>query len=302
MRGIVTKSTGSWYRVLLEGEEVEARLRGKLRTQDIRSTNPVVVGDEVSLMYDGESYTIADIYERKNCIVRRSNKLSKQYQLIAANIDHAFLIASPASPHTPQGFIDRFLVTTEAYHIPVTILLNKSDLDNRKANKYRTELLELYTHIGYDIKNLSFLDESDIATIRELVKSKCVLLSGNSGVGKSTLINALMPEAAQKVSSISTSYNKGRHTTTFAQMFLGEGGTRIIDTPGIKDFGIVNTEVNQVGHFFPEIKSRLSQCRFNNCVHMNEPDCQVLEALHEGEIPVSRYMSYVGIIEEIEAK
>lgn len=299
MRGVVTKSTGSWYKVLLDGKEVEARLRGKLRTQDIRSTNPVVVGDEVLLMYDGESYTIEDIYERKNCIVRRSNKLSKQYQLIASNIDHAFLIASPASPYTPPGFIDRFLVTAEAYHIPVTILLNKSDINTKKANSHREELIALYSYIGYDIRSVSFLEEQDIVTIGSLVKEKRVLLSGNSGVGKSTLINALMPNAGQKVSAISKSYNKGRHTTTFAQMFLGENDTQIIDTPGIKDFGIVNTEANQVGHFFPEISNKLTGCKFSNCLHIEEPDCKVVEALNNGEIPVSRYLSYVGILDEI---
>lgn len=302
MKGIVTKSTGSWYRVLLDGKEVEARLRGKIRTLEIKSTNPVVVGDEVTLEYIAQEYAISAISERHNCIVRKSNKLSKQYQLIAANIDQAFLIASPAKPHTPQGFIDRFLATAEAYHIPVSIFLNKKDLDSRKANTHRKMLLELYPKIGYAIHNVSFFDPNDIAIIKTLVAQKSVLLAGNSGVGKSTLINALLPGSNQKVNTISASYDKGRHTTTFAQMFLGENNTRIIDTPGIKDFGMVHTEPNQVSHYFPEMKSLLSQCKFNNCLHTEEPQCRVIQAVERGEIAVSRYVNYLGILEEVSSK
>ncbi len=302
MKGIVTKSTGSWYRVLLDGKEVEARLRGKIRTLEIKSTNPVVVGDEVTLEYNAQEYTISAISERHNCIVRKSNKLSKQYQLIAANIDHAFLIASPAKPHTPQGFIDRFLATAEAYHIPVSIFLNKKDLDSRKANTHRKMLLELYPNIGYDIQNVSFLDPNDIAQIKIQVAQKSVLLAGNSGVGKSTLINALLPGSNQKVNTISASYDKGRHTTTFAQMFLGENNTRIIDTPGIKDFGMVHTEPNQVSHYFPEMKNLLSQCKFSNCLHTEEPECRIIQAVEKGEISVSRYVNYLGILEEVSIK
>ena len=299
MKGIVTKSTGSWYRVLIDGKEVDARLRGKIRTLDIKSTNPVVVGDEVTLEYTGEEYAISAISDRYNCIVRKSNKLSKQYQLIASNIDQAFIIASPAKPHTPQGFIDRFLATAEAYHIPVSILLNKKDLDSRKANSHRDMLMELYPSIGYNIYNVSFLDEEDTVKIKELVANKCVLLAGNSGVGKSTLINALLPGSNQKVSAISKEYGQGRHTTTFAQMFLGENGTRIIDTPGIKDFGMVYTEPNQVGHYFPEIKKLQNQCKFSNCLHAEEPECRIIEAVERGEIPVTRYVNYLGILAEV---
>ena len=300
MRGIVSKSTGSWYKVILDnGTEIDARLRGKIRTLELKSTNPVVVGDEVLLDFVEEEYNIREICERHNCIVRKSNKLSKQYQIIAANIDHAFLIISPAKPHTPQGFIDRFLATAEAYHIPVSILLNKKDLDLKKANNHREMLMNLYPNVGYKIYNVSFLDEEDVAFVKELVEDKCVLLAGNSGVGKSTLINALVPESNQKVSAISKSYDKGRHTTTFAQMFVGENGCRVIDTPGIKDFGIVNIEPNQVCHFFPEMRDLLSQCKFSNCLHTEEPECRIREAVECGEISVTRYVNYLGILEEV---
>ncbi|MGB0850781.1 MAG: ribosome small subunit-dependent GTPase A [Bacteroidia bacterium] len=300
MLGIVSKSTGSWYKVLLDnGNEIDARLRGKIRTLDLKSTNPVVVGDEVILDFVEDEYSIKEVCERHNCIVRKSNKLSKQFQIIAANIDRAFLIVSPAKPHTPQGFIDRFLATAEAYHIPVSILLNKKDLDLKKANSHREMLMELYPKVGYDIYNVSFLEDDDISKIKELVEDKCVLLAGNSGVGKSTLINALIPDSNQKVSSISKSYNKGRHTTTFAQMFVGENGCRIIDTPGIKDFGIVNIEPNQVCHFFPEMRNLLSQCKFSNCLHTEEPQCRIIQAVENGEISVTRYVNYLGILEEI---
>jgi ribosome biogenesis GTPase len=299
MRGIVTKSTGSWYKVLVDGEEVDARLRGKIRTLNLKSTNPVVVGDSVILDNDGEEYLIKEIEERQNCIVRKSNKLSKQFQIIAANIDRAFLIVSPAKPHTPQGFIDRFLATAEAYHIPVTILLNKKDLDSKKALLHRNHLMELYPSVGYDIFNVSFLDAEDVSFIEQLIGNQCVLLAGNSGVGKSTLINAIHPNSNQKVSEISSSYHKGRHTTTFAQMFLGEQGSKIIDTPGIKDFGMVQTEPNQVSHYFPEMRSRLAQCKYSNCLHTEEPDCQILKAVENQEIAVTRYVNYLSILEEV---
>jgi len=299
MVGIVTKSTGSWYKVLVNGEEVDARLRGKIRTLNLKSTNPVVVGDQVILDVNDDEYLIKSVIDRQNCIVRKSNKLSKQYQIIAANIDRAFLIVSPAKPHTPQGFIDRFLATAEAYHIPVTILLNKSDLDSKKAMLHREHLMGLYPSIGYEIQNVSFLDSDDISRIQKSIGSQCVLLAGNSGVGKSTLINAILPDSNQKVSAISSSYHKGRHTTTFAQMFLGDQGSKIIDTPGIKDFGMVQTEPNQVSHYFPEMRSRLSECKYSNCLHTEEPDCQILKAVENQEIAVTRYVNYLSILEEV---
>ena len=300
MKGIVSKSTGSWYKVLLtDGSEVDARLRGKIRTLNLKSTNPVVVGDEVLLDFVEEEYSIREVCERHNCIVRKSHNLSKQFQIIAANIDHAFLIISPAKPHTPMGFIDRFLASAEAYHIPISILLNKKDLNSKKAESHREMLMELYPTIGYAIYNVSFLDDADIAKIKNLVADKCVLLAGNSGVGKSTLINALLPDSNQKVSAVSTSYDKGRHTTTFAQMFVGANGYRIIDTPGIKDFGMVDMQASLVSHYFPEMRALLAGCKFNDCVHTEEPECKVVEALHNGEISPSRYVNYLGILEEV---
>ncbi len=299
MKGIVSKSTGSWYKVLLDnGNEIDARLRGKIRTQELKSTNPVVVGDEVILDFVEDEYAIKEVAQRDNYIVRKSNKLSKQYQIIASNLDLALLVVSPANPHTPQGFIDRFLVTAEAYHIPVIILINKKDLDTKKANTHREMLLNVYSRIGYEALNVSILQGKDVQLVRKLVSNKTVLVTGNSGVGKSTLINFLIPESNQKVSEISKSYNKGKHTTTFAQMFIG-ADFRIIDTPGIKDFGIIDLERNQISHFFPEMKEVLAGCKFSNCVHKEEPQCKVQEALNQGIIDVNRYINYLGIIEEL---
>ncbi len=299
MIGIVSKSTGSWYKVILDHQEVDARLRGKIRNLELKSTNPVVVGDEVVLSKVNDEFFIEEINDRHNCIVRKSNKLSKQYQVIASNIDLALLVISPTSPYTPQGFIDRFLVNAEAYQIPVTIILNKSDIDKKKANLYREYLIELYTQIGYPIHSMSFLKSEDITKIEKLIANKSVLLSGNSGVGKTTLINQLDKDLNQKVGSISKSYNKGMHTTTFAQMFrLGEN-TRIIDTPGIKDFGIVQLEKSMISHYFPEMKKVLDGCKFNNCMHIEEPECKVIEALQNETIHESRYLNYLGILDSL---
>jgi ribosome biogenesis GTPase len=298
MKGIVSKSTGSWYKVLIDGQEVDARLRGKLRTKDLKSTNPIVVGDEVLLEKENNEYVIADYTERTNCIVRRSNKLSKQYQLIAANIDLALLVVSPSNPFTPQGFIDRFLVSAESYHIPVYLVVNKKDVSTKKADKYREYLLNLYADIGYKTLNVSFLDDHDIACIHQLIAGKTILISGNSGVGKSTLINALDPNIQQKTGDISSSYFKGKHTTTFAQMFVIDD-FRIIDTPGIKDFGITGLDPQHVSHYFPEMRSALHSCKFNNCIHVNEPKCEVLRLLSEGKINENRYFNYISILEEL---
>ena len=299
MKGIVSKSTGSWYKVFIDGEEVDARLRGKFRTHDLKSTNPITVGDHVILEKDKEDFAIIEIEERKNCIVRKSNKLSKQYQLIASNIDFAYLIITPAQPFTPQGFIDRYLVTAEAYHIPVKILINKKDQSKKKFNDYRQELLKLYTSIGYHCESVSFLDDKDVANIQQAIQGKTCLLGGNSGVGKSTLINALLNKAEQKIGSISDSYHKGKHTTTFAQMFSINKNSFIIDTPGIKDFGLIHLEKQLLSHYFPEMKAILNECKFNNCLHIEEPECAVFQSVEDGSIPPTRYINYLSMLEEI---
>ena len=300
MNGIVTKSTGSWYTVLLEDQEVSARLRGKIRTQGLKSTNPVTVGDRVDLEHEDGEYLIAAVHDRRNCIVRRSNKLSKQYQLIAANIDLAVLVITPGKPYTPMGFIDRFAATAEAYDIPLSLLVNKSDLTGRKVDAYRNELLYTYQKVGYPCRNVSFLDADQVQELRSAWQGKTILLSGNSGVGKSTLINALKPGLAQKIGEISESYHKGKHTTTFAQMFQYAPNSFIIDTPGIKDFGLVGMEKVHLSHYFKEMQPLYNQCRFNDCLHVEEPGCAVQEALESGDILPSRYLSYLNMLEEIQ--
>lgn len=300
MKGVVSKSTGSWYKVYINGAEVDARLRGKIRTQNLKSTNPVTVGDVVFLDYQNEEYLIKGVEERKNCIVRKSNKLSKQYQLIASNIDQAILVVTPGYPYTPMGFIDRYLITASAYQIPVCILINKKDLNEGKLPAYRRELLSVYQGLGYDCRPMSFFDQEDIEQVKALVKGKTTLISGNSGVGKSTLANALDPSIGQKIGDISTSYDKGQHTTTFAQMFVLGPQSFIIDTPGLKDFGLVHIDKQQLSHYFPEMKAVLNQCKFNNCLHLEEPECAVIDALEKGQIFESRYLNYLNMMDELD--
>lgn len=299
MKALVTKSTGSWYTLLTPtGEEVQARMRGKLRLEGSKSTNPVAVGDEVEAEEEGQDghMLIQSIYDRKNYIIRKSNNLSKQTQVIAANLDVAVLVVTMATPATSTGFIDRFLVTAEAYHIPALIVFNKIDIYREDAQ----ELLKLYEHIydsvGYECLQVSAIRGTNMNLLRSKIQGKTCLFSGHSGVGKSTLLNALDDSIRQKTGEISAYSNKGKHTTTFAEMFLLPGDTRLIDTPGIKDFGVVNLDKSEVSHFFPEMKSRLGQCKFNDCLHVEEPGCAILAALEAEEIEVSRYYSYLSIL------
>lgn len=313
-KGLILKSTGSRYKVALIQNEnfnngfphsqsftiVEAFLRGKLRLANIKSTNPVVVGDYVQLVWTENGWAIDDILPRKNYIIRKATNQSKLTHIIAANIDLACIIASIVAPSTSTGFIDRFLVTAEAYSIPAAIVFNKVDLieEDENAWNYQNELAEIYQSIGYPVYFTSVKKPESIEPIKQLIKNKITLLSGHSGVGKSSLINALQAHLNLKVGKVSYKHLKGQHTTTYAELFPLDFGGFIIDTPGIKEFGLVNMDKYEISHYFPEMRKYLGQCKFNNCLHINEPDCKVLEALENGQIASSRYKSYLSIIED----
>jgi ribosome biogenesis GTPase len=301
MKAIVIKSTGSWYAVQTgPGQRVECRIKGKFRMDGIRNTNPVAVGDQVEIEMDpGESTgSIVKIEPRKNYIIRRSINLSKQTHILAANIDHAYLVVTLASPRTSLGFMDRFLITAEAYGIPVDILFNKADLYEQEGNEDVAQLIEMYSGIGYPCHRISALQKENaiFSSLRVKMNGKVNLFSGHSGVGKSTLINALDPAFSLRTAGLSAAHDKGMHTTTFAEMFELSSGGFVIDTPGIKELGIVDIEKEELAHFFPEMRALLNQCKFNNCIHQNEPKCAVIKAVEEGTIALSRYNSYLGLL------
>lgn len=308
MKGIVIKSTGSWYTVLADkGTVVECGIKGKFRIKDIKTTNPIAVGDKVEFEMESDGRgVIHAIATRKNYIIRKSINLSKQSHIIAANIDHAFLIVTLAFPRTSAGFIDRFLLTAEAYHIPTMLIFNKLDLfeNDLKRMKELDEFIGIYQKIGYPCYKVSATKKTDIDLFRGLTKDKITLLSGHSGVGKSTLVNAMDFNLKLKVAEISDAHFKGKHTTTFAEMHPLAYGGFIIDTPGIKELGLVNMEKEEISNYFPEMRALKSKCKFNNCLHLKEPKCAVIEAVANGEIAPSRYNSYVGIIngEELESE
>ncbi|WP_207536479.1 ribosome small subunit-dependent GTPase A [Desertivirga arenae] len=298
MQGLVIKSTGSWYQVATEGNRVvDCRIKGKFRTKDIKTTNPIAVGDHVDIELEPEQDTavITKLYDRKNYIIRKSVNLSKQAQIIAANLDQAFLIVTLASPRTSLGFIDRFLVTAEAYDIPAGLIFNKLDLFSEEGLEILAEYQDIYTRIGYPCYEVSALEGTNLDEIKDLLKDKVTLFSGHSGVGKSTLINQLIPDKELKTGAISDWSDKGQHTTTFAEMHEVPGGGYLIDTPGIRELGIIDIEKQELGHFFPEMRERLNECKYHNCRHINEPGCAVMEAVEEGEIDESRYESYLSI-------
>ena len=294
----VVRATGSWYDVLHDGETVRCRIRGRLRLKGVRSTNPVVVGDEVACEADeGGDYVIADILPRRNYVIRRASNLSKESHIIAANVDQALLMASLRSPETPTEFVDRFLVTCEAYKVPVTILLSKLDLQDAEAV---AEFRAGYEGAGYRVLEVSVREGRGVEEVRELLAGRTTLVSGNSGVGKSTLIQAIDPSLDIRTGEISESHHKGRHTTTFSTMYPLAGGGAVIDTPGIKGFGLIDIDEAELWHYFPEMMRVAPACRFYNCTHTHEPGCAVTEAVKAGEIAWPRYESYLKIRDEDE--
>jgi len=305
IKGIVIKTTGTFYSVKTEnGETFSCRIRGKIRLENSRSTSPAVVGDCVNIDKDkrSEDYFIVFIHERKNHIVRKSINLSKQTHVIAANIDQAVLIVTLALPKTSLQFIDRYLVTCEAYRIPGILVFNKIDLYDKDILSELKEYQDIYTKAGYRCYSVSAVTMEGMDEFRTLIKDKTSLLSGHSGVGKSTLINAVEPGLKLKVQEISEYHLKGKHTTTFSEMLPLSSGGYIIDTPGIKGFGLFNIEKKELFHFFPEMLRMAGQCQYYNCTHVQEPGCKVREALESSEISISRYMSYLGMLESSDEK
>ncbi|MBO7262419.1 MAG: ribosome small subunit-dependent GTPase A [Alistipes sp.] len=297
IEGVVISSTGSWYRVATANGELDCRIRGRLRLKGIRSTNPVVVGDRVMVEPDDESSAIVEILPRRNYIIRRASNLSKESHIIGANIDRALLIVTLHSPSTPVEFVDRFLVTCEAYNVPVTIVLGKADTLTGEHEAEAEEFMTIYQDAGYDLIRLSSTTGEGIAQIRELLKGHTTLIAGNSGVGKSTLVSTIDPELDIRTGEISESHHKGKHTTTFSTMYRIEEGY-IIDTPGIKGFGLIDIDSKELCRYFPEMMRLAPDCRFYNCTHTHEPGCAVQEGVKQGIVAWSRYESYLKILDE----
>ena len=306
MKALVYKSTGSWYIVKDEtGKFWNARMKGVLKIDDITSTNPVAVGDEVAIDVESESDNTAIITEilfRRNYINRQSPRFKYQQHIVAANLDQALLMATLKEPRTSQGFIDRFLAASEAYHVPAVIAFNKSDLYKKKELDKFDAWKKMYEAIGYKIILMSVTENRGLDEIQQVLKGKTTLISGHSGVGKSSLLNAIFPEINLKIQNISGWSGKGQHTTTFAEMYDLPFGGKIIDTPGMREFGLVNISKQELSHYFPEMRVRLNKCQFNNCLHVNEPGCAIKEAVVNGEIHEDRYVSYLGILDSIGEK
>lgn len=299
MRGIVIKSTGSWYLVRTETGNIHScRLKGKFRLNGIKHTNPITVGDVVDFEMElgSENGVIHTLHERKNHIIRKANNMSKQTHIIASNLDQSLLIITLAFPKTSLGFIDRFLVSAEAYHIPAILVFNKIDLMQGEWLEIVNDTIERYEKIGYTCLKTSTISGEGIQDLKSLLQNKISLLSGHSGVGKSTLLNHIEPSLDLKTTAISNYSQKGQHTTTFAEMHPLSFGGYIIDTPGIREFGLVDFEDSEVSHYFKEMQPFIGHCKFNNCKHINEPECAIQAAINEGVISIERFSSYLSIL------
>jgi ribosome biogenesis GTPase len=300
-KGLVIKSTGSRYRVLSEtGEVTECIIKGKFRIRDTRTTNPLAVGDHVLFEINANDNTgvITELLTRSNYIIRKASNLSRESQILAANIDQVFLMVTIKLPETPVEFIDRFLVTTEAYSIKTSIIFNKTDLYDTQDLEKMEYLISMYTRIGYDCFRLSLTKEINTGLLEKAMKDRITLLSGNSGVGKSTLLNCLNPDLKLKTKEVSYYHKQGKHATTFPEMHQMPFGGYIIDTPGIRGFGVIDMDRNEIYHFFPEIFRISKKCRYHNCLHLEEPDCAVRTAVEKGDIDILRFRSYLNILED----
>ena len=300
MNGVIIKSTGSWYIVKSDtGNLYKCRLIGRFRNENIKSTNPIVVGDNVKIQKRNDNFVITELYDRKNAIIRKSVNLSKQTHVIAANIDQAILMITLDSPVTTTNFIDRYLVSANAFGVDVVLLFNKLDLHNEKSRFNHKILVSIYSEIGYKCISTS-VTQGDLSQIKNIMKSKINLISGHSGVGKSTLINSLQDGLDIPTNDISDSYNQGQHTTTFSELYELDFGASLIDTPGIRGFGLVEIKKNEIANYFPEFFNLKGNCKFNNCIHLNEPNCEIKRAVKDGQIAESRYLSYLSMLDEEE--
>jgi ribosome biogenesis GTPase len=302
MKGVVIKSTGSWYSVRLDnGKQIESRIKGKFRLKGIKTTNPIAVGDRVKLSEEGDgTAVIYEIEKRKNYIIRKSINLSKKSHILAANVDQAILIVTISQPKTYTAFIDRFLVTAEAYHIPTVIVFNKIDIYSDKEKEELSFLKKSYEKIGYQCLEVSATKEINLDKVVEVMKNKVSMISGHSGVGKTTLVNVIEPGLNLKTSAISEMHKAGKHTTTFAEMFELSFGGYLIDTPGIKAFGLIEFKKEELSHYFLEMRERLKNCHFNNCLHINEPKCAIKDAVADNEIVAFRYSNYLSMYKDDE--
>lgn len=303
MTGRVILTTGSWYEVLTDNHDIiKCRLRGKLKLEELKSTNPIAVGDIVEIINDdiSQDFCIEHIYERKNYIVRQSPRQKFYKHIIAANIDYFLIIACISKPRTSLGFIDRCIIAAECFHIPVKIIINKCDTHSEKDHKICQEWLELYRNVGYDITTTSIKTLENIDILKETMQQKTTLIAGHSGVGKSSLLNVLSPSLQLRTQKISDKWNKGQHTTTFATMYILSDDTYVIDTPGIKEFFVIEIEPEELGGYFMEFQKYMQHCSYNNCLHKNETNCAVKKAVEDGHIHPERYINYLNILDQIQ--